>query len=463
MFLGERRAYQANFGVANLRVLYLTKAITALSEGGFAGRKVASALPGEGGAIMVRHWMAETRAGWSGDVPDVEKDVTDRGEFDAFAPDVIYCEGGLYSGKDNWKIPPEVVLDFVASGGVFIVTDVHQNRLMLGEFEAYNRDIRFFGAELMGAPDSHFGISYVRDEKSNEDNNPGAVLCPKGANSLDWTSEAFEGVERVLAVGPVAVDAVGTPLVWTAPTADVLSSVRWVLRGQSVPIATVSQHGFGYAAMIFAAIDSDEIVTRNPDNIRWICNLASLLHDRARTELRLRGGQNIVTPPTKLSPYGDRPTVELVAMPEDHHLEHKQTLRYDVRKKEDNPSLEEGVMNRICGFWNAEGGTLLIGVEDRTGRVTGLGPDLSGLKDKDEDELINRLTMRLRNEVPLIAPFVRIRAEPVGADRVLRIEVPAGDKEVFRQDRFYARMNNSTPELKGQPLLDYIRRHFGGA
>jgi hypothetical protein len=333
---------------------------------------------------------------------------------------------------------------------------------MLGEFEAYNRDTRFFGAQLMGAPDSHFGISYVRDEKSNDDNNPAAVLCPKGANTEDWTSEAFDGVESVLAMAPVAVDAVG-PLVWTAPTADVLTLDRWVLQGASVPIATVSQHGFGYAAMIFAAIDSDEIVTLNPDNIRWICNLASLLHDRAQTELRLREGQNIVPPPTKLSPYGDRPTAELVAMPEDHHLELKQTLRYDIRKKEGNTSLEDGVMNRICGFWNAEGGTLLIGVEDRTGRVTGLGPDLSLLKDKDEDTLINRFGQRVKIEVPSIAPFVRIRAEPVGGDRVLRIEVPPGDKEVFHEDRFYVRMNNSTPELKGQQALDYIRRRFGRA
>jgi predicted HTH transcriptional regulator len=148
-----------------------------------------------------------------------------------------------------------------------------------------------------------------------------------------------------------------------------------------------------------------------------------------------------------------------VTAAEDHYLEHKQTLRYDVHTKQANPKLENSVMDRVCGFWNADGGTLLIGVEDRTGVVTGLGPDLKLVPDLDS--LLNRLSQKLQNDVPSIAPFVRITPEPVGTEMVLRIDIPAGDGQLFLNDRFMVRVNNTTQELKGQSQLDYIRSRFG--
>ena len=305
---------------------------------------------------------------------------------------------------------------------------------------------------------AHTGISpSIRDPKSNEGDNAWAVICSKQANSSDWTSEAFDGVESLLALGPVALDAV-TWLASTGPTAEVLRHDEVVREGLSVPFATVSQHGLGYAAMIFAEVDADETVRRHPDNIRWLCNVASMLHHRAQEEAQLRRKPAPAPPAPRLSPYGNRPTLELATMAEDHYLEHKQTLRYDVRTKQANPALEDAVIDRICGFWNADGGTLLIGVEDRSGHVTGLGPDLKLVK--DEDALINRLNQRLLSEVRLIAPFVRITTDPVGDEQVLRIDVPVGDNPVFRDDWFFVRMNNSTPELKGQPLQDYIQSRF---
>ena len=87
-------------------------------------------------------------------------DVTDKDEFEEFAPDVIYSEGGLYVGDDDWKIPATVIVDFVESGGVFIVTGVNQGLFQLYSrmFEAYSRDLHFFGAQMMGAPSSHWDI-----------------------------------------------------------------------------------------------------------------------------------------------------------------------------------------------------------------------------------------------------------------------------------------------------------------
>jgi hypothetical protein len=169
----------------------------------------------------------------------------------------------------------------------------------------------------------------------------------------------------------------------------------------------------------------------------------------------------VVASESRTIPYGSRSTTELVTAAEDHFLEHKQTLRYDVRTKQANPKLEDAVMERICGFWNADGGTLLIGVEDRTGLVTGLASDLKLVQDLDA--LLNRLSQRLRNDVPSIAPFVRVKPDSVAEELVLRIDIPAGDRAVFCNDRLMVRINNTTQELKGQSQLDYIRSRFGRA
>jgi Putative DNA-binding domain len=159
------------------------------------------------------------------------------------------------------------------------------------------------------------------------------------------------------------------------------------------------------------------------------------------------------------SPYGSRPTLELVSQAEDHYLEHKQTLLYDMRTEQANPKLEDAAMDRICGFSNAGGGTLVIGVKDRNGVVTGLVPDLK--LTRDADALVNRLSQKLKNEVPSIAPMVRTTLDPVGTETVLRIDVPPGDTPLFIKERFMVRINNTTQELTGQPLLGYISSRFG--
>jgi hypothetical protein len=114
----------------SLRVLYLTKLLSALSTEAFAGRKLATALPGEDGFIMVRHWIADSRDDWIGHHPDITNDVGDRAEVDEFAPNVIYLEGGLYRNEQDWRIPLDLAVKFVTDGGTLIVADIAQQELM---------------------------------------------------------------------------------------------------------------------------------------------------------------------------------------------------------------------------------------------------------------------------------------------------------------------------------------------
>jgi len=160
------------------------------------------------------------------------------------------------------------------------------------------------------------------------------------------------------------------------------------------------------------------------------------------------------------NPYETVSAGVLATQPEDRFLEHKETLKYDVRQKQANPGLFDAVIDRICGFWNGGGGTVLIGVQDRTGTVTGLERDLKLFK--DVDAMVGQVTNRLRNEVPTISGFVRIAPEKVGDKQVLRIDTPAGNHPVYRSGRFLLRMNNSTSELEGPSVVPYIASRFPG-
>jgi Putative DNA-binding domain len=439
-----------------LRILYLTAIPSGLNDDAFRGMNLAEQLPGAGGDLLVRHWLTGSRDEAVTRNPALAADATDSTEFEAFAPDVVFLEGGLYSNGEDWRVPPDIAARFVENGGVFVVADVDRNE-MTQNYASYTGDLRFFGAYLDGYPEDRSQIRYVRDEITN-DGHPVSVLCPWPPNAQDLGKEAYDGVGHVLAEAPVALQPRGRVLLWSAPTAGVLSQDRYIDRGRTTALATVSQHGLGYAVMVAASVSSDSITQGNPGNIRWLCNVVAVLHERAALERRLRGASPATSRPGASGPHGERSSSELAQLPEDKFLEHKQTFAFNVYTKKRDAALSDAVLDRICSFWNTEGGTLLVGVEDRTGRVVGLADDLKLFKDLDG--FVSHISHRLHEDIPSVAPFIHISIETVDGKSILRIDVPMGGKALFRQDRFFVRNNNTTHELKGEPLQGYLHRRW---
>ncbi len=74
----------------------------------------------------------------------------------------------------------------------------------------------------------------------------------------------------------------------------------------------------------------------------------------------------------------------LMATGENDRIEFKSSLRWDVKEQRVNKQLEKVVVKTLAGFLNAEGGTLLIGVDD-AGAVIGLAGDYEALRKRDRD------------------------------------------------------------------------------
>lgn len=133
------------------------------------------------------------------------------------------------------------MVSFVEKGGVFVVADVDRNE-MAEHYNSYAGDLRFFGASLDGYPETAAQMRYIHDGASN-DGHRSNVLCPRPQNDRDWPKAAYEGVDRVLAIAPVALEPRGRVVLWTAATGTVLSQDFIMDEGRTTPIATAGQHG----------------------------------------------------------------------------------------------------------------------------------------------------------------------------------------------------------------------------
>lgn len=439
-----------------LRVLYLTELASAFNKDAFRGMKLAGRLAA-GGEILVRHMLTDSRDEAIAHNPALAADATDRAEFEAFAPDVVFLEGGLYwNHDDDWRVPPDLAVSFVEEGGVFIVADVDRNE-MAEHYSSYAGDLRFFGASLDGYPETPAQIRYVQDGASN-DGYPSNVLCSWPQSDWDWPKAAYDEVDRVLAIAPVALESRGQVVLWTASTATVLAQDSVTDAGRTTPIATAGHHGLGYAVLVAAGVSPDVVTDRNPANITWLRNLVTVLHDRATHERRLRHASRPAAHASTRSPYSERTAGELAMLPENKFLEHKQTFSYNIHTKQKDAKLSDAVLDRVCSFWNTEGGTLLIGVEDRTCRIVGIGDDLKIFK--DHDGLVKSISDQLHQDAAAAAPSITVRIEEASGESLLRIDVPSGDVALYRRDRFFVRVNNTTQELKGEKLQQYVKRRW---
>lgn len=158
---------------------------------------------------------------------------------------------------------------------------------------------------------------------------------------------------------------------------------------------------------------------------------------------------------------------ELIAAGESHSVEFKQTARWNVHSQQKDPKIELVIGKTVAGFLNADGGSLLIGIDD-DGRATGLEDDLKLMKAPDVDRFELWLTDHLQRCVgkPAVAN-VRVIFEMVDRVEVCRVDIEASPTPVFldepggnREADMYVRMGNSTRKLLTDEALEYADQHW---
>ena len=158
--------------------------------------------------------------------------------------------------------------------------------------------------------------------------------------------------------------------------------------------------------------------------------------------------------------------ISLIEHGENDRVEFKSSLRYDQYTNGVNPQLEEVILKTIAGFLNANGGRLILGVNDE-GEILGLKNDYLYLKKKDRDGLELKLFQMICNSIgPEFSSLIHVFFyRPDGKDVcVLNIDgsrTPAYVKN-GKVTTFYLRVGNSTKPLTVKQAVNYIsdEKHY---
>jgi hypothetical protein len=155
----------------------------------------------------------------------------------------------------------------------------------------------------------------------------------------------------------------------------------------------------------------------------------------------------------------------LISQGENEKTEFKSSARYDYREGKPNKLLESVVAKTIAGFLNNEGGTLLIGVDDK-GKSIGLDTDFKTLtKRQDADGyaqfLTNLISATMGKEVCADVAISFPTAEGI---TICMVQIRKSARPVFVQEgqneRFYLRTGNATQELGVKAANAYIQTHW---
>jgi len=141
-------------------------------------------------------------------------------------------------------------------------------------------------------------------------------------------------------------------------------------------------------------------------------------------------------------------------------VEFKSTLRTNLHTGKADPKIEQSALKTIAAFLNSEGGTLLVGIDDK-GAVLGLNADGFADEDKMTLHLVSLIKDRMGAEN---APYIRIAFEDLDAKRVLVVSCLPARQPVYVKDGqtelFFVRLLAATVELGVRQAGDYIRQRF---
>jgi len=160
---------------------------------------------------------------------------------------------------------------------------------------------------------------------------------------------------------------------------------------------------------------------------------------------------------------------EQLSAGETDRVEFKATARINLHTGQKDVRMEQVIAKTVCGFLNADGGTLLIGVDDE-GTPLGLDADLAVMKFPDVDRyqlwLRDLLTSTLGRSA---TQTVEVEFSPVpdpDGPLVCRVSCPAAARPTYLRptkaadSEFWLRIGNSTRQLDVADATDYVMHRW---
>jgi hypothetical protein len=163
----------------------------------------------------------------------------------------------------------------------------------------------------------------------------------------------------------------------------------------------------------------------------------------------------------------DQQIAALIAAGESATVEFKSSVRWDMDENRLNEPLKYSVIKTVAAFLNSNGGTLLIGVNDKR-KVVGLKGDYNQFKKADSrDAFENWLTTQLIGQFGKPASrLYSVSFHDVEGQDVCRIEVQPSPDPVFVDEKggkpelLYIRTGNASRALDAREIIEYSRHRW---
>lgn len=154
---------------------------------------------------------------------------------------------------------------------------------------------------------------------------------------------------------------------------------------------------------------------------------------------------------------------DLIRKGESETLEFKSSLMWDYKKGSASREVERAVAKTLCAFMNSNGGTLMVGVDDK-GCFLGLERDFSSLGKEDKDGFEQKLTGLVSSYIgkeyrSYVHLFWHERQEKVVA--IIKVDKSKGPVYLeTTPPEFYVRAGNASVPLNVREATRYIRDHW---
>lgn len=155
---------------------------------------------------------------------------------------------------------------------------------------------------------------------------------------------------------------------------------------------------------------------------------------------------------------------DLIKGGESARVEFKSSVRWDIQEKCINRGLEKVIAKTIAGFFNSQGGDLIIGVGD-DGNILGLGYDYQTLKHKNADgfeRTVNDIIKKMLGGD--LCPLTHFTFAEIEGQDVCLATIEKAPRPVYFEDGrnsvFFVRVGNSTRQLDVREALDYAQARW---
>ncbi len=156
----------------------------------------------------------------------------------------------------------------------------------------------------------------------------------------------------------------------------------------------------------------------------------------------------------------------IIANGESNQVEFKPCLLYNFKTNAPGISIKYIIAKAICGFLNANGGAVFIGISDK-GKVQGIDFDYSLFEDENKkDKLLLEVDSLLTHFFGIVVkPNIDVSIETIDNKDILIIGVSNSRTPVFlhnkrdgqMQKEFYVRMSASTRQIQDiEEIVNYI-------